>query len=355
MRTKVLHARYAIGTILCVLCLSECGGTGTGVEPLTATEESQTQMGLTATEDATDAINDDTANASGLFLDQDAELADITRTRTCSIASDGSATVLVSLDGTLTKDLVHKNGSVTITLTASGTETRKWTPPAGHTLSCSSTSGTVIVDWTNAALVNGLKLDVTVDKSLSRTQTVVNSGSATEGKTKTRNYTVKGTRTAVFASATASASGLVTIQKTVTSSVTRTVTFTTFKGTEKEFTVTVSTKTGAPLVVRVDRSISDGTLVKKTIVSGTLVAAASDGSVEIAFSNLIFDYSSSERCLPKSGSVTGTVYNSDGRVIATFTFTFSASSLTGVSLRLDGENRDIDDFAPEGCDLDREN
>jgi hypothetical protein len=264
-------------------------------------------------------------------------------------------TIAVSLGGTLTKDLVHRNGSVTISLTASGSETRKWTPPAGQLLTCSSSSGTVVIDWTNSALVNGLKLDITLDKSFERTQTVVNSGSATAGKTKTANYSVTGTRNVVFATATASSADVVTIQKTITSSVTRKVTFTNYKGDEKEFSVTLSTKTGAPLIVTVDRSRTDGTLLKKTIVSGTIVVTSSDGSsIQVSFSNLVFNFTSSERCLPKSGAASVTSYNKDGSVEATFTISFSTSLLSGVSLTLEGQSRDLTDFVPEGCELDRE-
>lgn len=352
-----------LGSFLVAGCAKTTSTSSSSVDSETAG-----QTGFSAVDDVTDAITDDASasvTASELaMLQPDPRAAstdtDITVSRSCSAATDssGSVTVTRTMSGSGTKTVTRPKFTMSMAMTASGTETRKWTPPTGQTLSCNASSSTVKFNWLSDAVVNGLKLDITVDKARdytkTRTVTATNKSVSTVDK-----VTVKGTRSVTWATATASSTSNTARKKTITNSVTRSRTFTNTAGTTTTIDTTVATKTDAPLVVTVERKTSDGTLVTKTITSGTVVSTLSDGAkVETAFADLVYDFSSTNEnvCLPTSGKVTGSVYAKDATTASkTFVITFGASTDSGVSISYDsGTAEDYPDYNSKGCDLQRE-
>ncbi|MEK6706474.1 MAG: hypothetical protein AABZ06_11875 [Bdellovibrionota bacterium] len=323
--------------------------------------ETTSQAAFSSVEDATEAITDDassTMTAQALAQIEPASTS-VTITRACSKSGD-VVTVARTFSGSGSVSITRPRMSMTIDMSGTGTDTRQWTPPSGQTISCSSSTGTVRFNWLDDAIINGMQLGITIDRSRSSTKTLTVAGKT---KTVTDNATIQGTRAVTWATNTASSSSILSRTKTISWSVTRSKTFTKNSGDQSTFQATVATKSDAPIVVTVERLKSDGSLQKKTISSGTIISTMADGMrVEASFSNLIFDYTGENICLPASGQIDGSIYAKDATTASkTFVIQFgstisaSVTSSSGVTISYDGGTaEDYSEYNAKGCDLERE-
>ncbi|MEK7689613.1 MAG: hypothetical protein AAB425_01185, partial [Bdellovibrionota bacterium] len=189
----------------------------------------------------------------------------------------------------------------------------------------------------------------------SRTMTVTASGSQTPS---TSTATIAGTRTVTWAKSTGTVSTTITRTKTHTGSVTRTKSFTKKDGSTGSLNHTHAVTATAPIVISVARNATSGALITKTIVSGTMVSTNNTDSshVDSAYTNVVFDFASSDVCLPTSGTIAGSVFASGETTASkTYVITFGATTDSGVSIAYDGGTaEDYPDYEFKGCELERE-
>jgi len=336
------------------LLLNACGaksGLSIGNQPNDSNE-----YAVNSAEDASDAIVDG-SGTSGSAKTLAPLAADVAETRTCS-TTGGVTTVSSAFTGTATKtsERTKKDGTVVSTSTdieEIGSEQRAWTPPTGQSISCTSATGKANIAWETTAVVNGLKGSFTIARTRTAKHTVSNSGTSF---TRTDSAKVAGTRTVLWA-ATAAEVGATTVTrtKTVSYSVTRNKTITKKDGSS--VTVNFATKTvdDKPLVVEVVRSITGTKAITfKTIKSGTIqVIADSDAGTifESTFKDLKFDYSTSNKCQPVSGTITGTYVSTDGT--GTYVITFESGKTPTIAYDVDTAT-DLEGYNTKGCDLEKE-
>jgi hypothetical protein len=279
---------------------------------------------------------------------------DFTLTRACT-ASGGVATVNVTFSGSKSLSLSGPNFTIANEVTVSGTRQRVWTPPAGQTVECTVNGYFASIPWTNDTVMNGLSLTDTFNRTRNVTRTFTKKADNTT-KTRTDNFSATGTRTTAWSTG-SSGSGTITRTLNTTSSVTRTKSYTKADGTSGDISMSVSTKSDAPIVVDVVRSSTNYVWITKTIKSGTMVAVKSGGGrVETAFNNVVFTKGDNS-CLPTSGTINGSYFETESDTTAshTFTITFGADTTSQVSISRDGEAAvDFDVYSSKGCDLDVE-
>ena len=322
-------------------------------EAPTADNSSAGAVAFNQVDEATDAIQDD-SNVAGIVLAASGD-RDITRSKSCTAGTDGTATVVITFSGSGSKTIAKAKMSATVTMSATGTETRLWTPPAGETLECNTAQNAAKINWNREALVTGLKTAIAVDKARNITKSITTSK---RSFTATDNATIKGTRTVTWASVTSSTALVRT--KTIESNVVRTKTSTDKEGKTTTLSSTISTKPDAPLSVTVDRSITDKTLTSKSINAGTLVSIETDGTrTESTFTSVVYDMTAANenKCQPVSGSISGKIFAGDATTPSKiFTIKFGDATVdSGVSVSYDeGTAEDYPDYNAKGCDLETE-
>ena len=334
-----------------LLMMNGCGKISTTTTTDTSTEQT---TGATALDEAVDSLSEDSSFTASTrdhldsTLDKSSKSSDYTIDRTCT-ATGGVATVTETWSGGWTKINDHGRASVDATVTATGTQTRVWTPPTGQSLSCHATIKRAKIRWLDDTTVNGLKLEVTIDRTKSRSMTIT---TPKVSKSKSQEVIVKGLRSISWATGTTTAT-TVTRTKTITSAVTRTVT-TTVDSVPSVLAFTIATKSGADLSVEVTRLITDGSLTSKTIKTGTLVLTKTDGSrVETAFDGVAFDLTADDPCQPTAGTITASTFAKDATTAtSTYSIQFGSSTDSGVSFTgSDGAVEDAPDITIQGCDL----
>ncbi|MBM4253538.1 MAG: hypothetical protein FJ146_16340 [Deltaproteobacteria bacterium] len=352
--------RTAYATCCTLLLLISCGrATEERKETTTGTASTGTPSNVTVgtlafelADDATDAINDD-ASGSGIDL-LGADARSFTRAKNC-VAADGKAVVAVTFAGTSERTVKRANITATLTITASGKETRTWMPPAGQTLACNAAGTAAKITWQDQSLTTGLVTQVSVDKSRVFTRSVRTPRRALQTAS---NVSIKGTRTITW-SAVTDATAIVR-NKSIAVAVTRSGSRTGEDGAKATLQSEVKTLTDAPLLVRVERSLADRSLIQKTIKSGTLSSTQSDGStVQTTFDSLVYDFSATneDRCQPVSGKMIGKVFAAGASTPGkTFVITFGDNSVdSGTSVAFDGgAAEDYPEYNAKGCDLEAE-
>ena len=118
-------------------------------------------------------------------------------------------------------------------------------------------------------------------------------------------------------------------------------------GTEQSLDLQIATKSDAPMVVQVERQVSDNSVLSRSIVSGTVIASKSDGSIEATYTNLKVSLASDE-CKVASGSASFVFKDSAGTTLKTYTL--SVDSTSGDSVLKDDSGNSVDDFAIDACD-----
>lgn len=312
------------------------------------------QKAFSVIDDVIDAVADDSA-------------ADTGRAHTCAVAADGSVrteTTFVETAEVLGADLPKR--IVSVTMTPSGAEVRKWVPPEGQALTCVSETGIAAVSWKTPALVEGLALTVTTQKGATKARAVHSKQSGATLST-VDSWTVGGRRLVTFSvpqpetAAEAESPTTVRTRKSISSSVTRTKVYSKSDGSEGTTTDVIVTQETAPLVVETVRDVTDGTLKRRTILSGTLVAtdAARERRVEMQLANVEFELIAGtlDKCAPVSGQVAGSIYALSGNlVLGSFVIGFGAGSESGVTLGFNGEIAvsEYAGFVGLGCEMGRE-
>ncbi|MBS1983670.1 MAG: hypothetical protein JST16_05810 [Bdellovibrionales bacterium] len=328
------------------------------------TSDSNTTSAIAAdsAQEVADGIADDSSTSSSFAAEYTEAYApsSLSTTRTCSGGgSAGTAvTVGITFSGSQTISLTRPKVSVSSEITETGTLSRVWTPPSTQTIACNAGATRVLFNWANDSIVNGLKVTQTVDRTrnASRTVTVTSSGASV---VKTNNFTAKGTRTVTWATGSGTSGSTVSRTKTVTSDVTRTATVTNADGTTSTVNSTVTIADSTPLSVTVVRaSTAPYALKTKTISSGTVTATRTGvDRVESAYTDVVYDMTSSTPCLPTSGTITVKYFSSDTATTAasTSTITFGASTDSGVSITPEGGTAtDYPEYNSTGCDLEKE-
>lgn len=323
-------------------------GSGSGGSTLSSTEKSS-EKAFGVVEDATDAIADGASTA--------ASLADVSiqRDKACVKNDDGTVTVTVTFGGEGSSTVDREKATVAITSTASGSEVRTWTPPAGQTMDCQASDGPAKVRWKQEAAVEGLKLDVELDKTRSNDR-VITPKAGGEARTATNSTSAKGTRSVEYSRLASDDAAVISLGKTITSSVTRTSTIAKAAGDPTVLSETVVVPEATPLVVHTDRQATDGALISKTIVSGTAVATDNTDSsrVESTFTAVKYDLSdsSANKCVPVSGSIAGKIFDAAGTETQSFVITFGADVDSGITIAYDGaEAAEYTDYSAKDCDL----
>lgn len=338
---------------------------GTG----TAAADTGTASGssLSGTDEATDSVADG-SSSSGVAL-TDAEPSrlvagdkDITVTRVCTLATDGTGIVTVKVtrtgSGTLS-GTQGKNRTYTNTIAGTGDETRVWTPPTGQTtaLAC-STNNSAKVPWKKDAVVDGLTVSNTVNNTMTRTRVITNTKTNTT-TTVVDNNTAKGLRTITWAKGTSDATTVTHSKKVVIKDMIRTKDYTNKSGEQKSISTTTNTATASPLAITVVRNATTGILVSKLVNSGVLNIVNADGTTtQLTLSSVKFDLASTNTdvCRPVSGTVTGTVTDKGATTASqTFTITYDSSSDTPAVITFDkGVTSEEYQHNGRGCDLERE-
>lgn len=355
------NSRWLLGSLF---VLAACGKDKIGVTTAGATFS--TSVAADALVDVSDAIADDSSTSSSrefaetslAVVPDDYTAQGVTVSRSCTQpTSINSVSVNVEFTGSETKSITLPRMGVETVATASGSLGRVWTAQTGVTLACNGAATHVQLNWANDTVVNGLSVTQTGTRGRNATRTITLSSGLT--RTKRNVFTAYGTRSVSWATGDGVSGVTVSRTKTISSNVTRQGTVTDRDGSDQTFTTNVKTATGAPLVVNVVRSSSAPyTLKSKTVKSGTVVATRSGNDrIEFAFADVVYDLTSSTPCLPASGAVTVNYYSPDTATDATstYTVTFGASTDSGVSITESGGSAvNFEEYAPSGCDLEKE-
>lgn len=358
MRIKLFVVAAIAGTLFISACGKKTKSDGAesgAADPIAASDVADESV-----DEATDAISEGGSNGSA-SLAEDVFNADgdtITLSKVCT-ASAGNAVVDVTASGeaTRSRSASRKIGEVTFTnkITMTGGEKRTWTKAtAGSDLSCSA-GNSAVIGWATPANVEGLKLNIDVDRKRDSTVSMAYSVlGQSKTKERTKSTTIKGNRKVEFSSATVSATEVSVEKKVSISDLARTSVGTNFEGEATSTTTKTSTKTDAPLVVNVvrDRGVSALTWKTRTIKSGTLVVTLENGSrVESTFSNVVYSKTADNVCTPNSGTIEGQIFDAEATTAThTFTITFEATKITKT---FDGV--EVSEYSPsQSCDLAKE-
>lgn len=338
--------------------ISGCSSNNTD-ENLT-TNDLVNQLSSESIEDTADGIADGSTSSTALSalaqLKMESSSPAFNISRSCAV-DDGTGVTTVTASYTGTRSLSFDNGRIAMScsMTQAGTLTRTWTPKTAGDISCNTAMTYAKVPWGDNTKIDGLQMIQTFDRTRNFARTFSRNGQTI--KSRTDNFTAKGTRTLTWGTGTV-ADGLLTRVNTLTSDVIRNKTFTKGNGGEASITMTVKTMNDAPIQVEVVRtSISPWDIQTKTVKSGTIQATRDGGGrAEVTFNDVVFDLRDTNvnKCLPTSGSITGKYFESADATTPshTFTITFGASTSSGVSISRDGADaEDYDTYTPKGCDL----
>ena len=116
----------------------------------------------------------------------------------------------------------------------------------------------------------------------------VTATSATGERDWGRNMSTSGTRVITWAANSSSSDSSVSYfrNKTISSSLKKSIHIKDKDGLEQSLDLQVTTKADAPMVVKVERQIANNAILSRTVVSGTVIATKDDGSIEANYSNL---------------------------------------------------------------------
>lgn len=290
---------------------------------------------------ATLSDSNETSESATLALANHETNRDTIKDRSCEKKEDGSVVVLAERSIDRTFEIERPRLTATHTIKGSHSMERIWT--ADFAIDCTE-GDTVNVDWKSD--VAGLKLVANVSRSLENEHTLTH----TSGRSVERSVTIKaeGQREIEWL-ASEEADGLITRDKVVKSSMTRSVKTDNSKGVEKDLNFTVETKEDAPFEIQVVRNASTLALQSKTIASGTLVATrANDGRVESTFENLKMTFADGA-CQLATGKVTASFFK-EGSDSADKSYELTI--VDGVATLKDvNSGEEIEDFDLPGCSL----
>ena len=263
----------------------------------------------------------------------------------CAI-SGNSAVITVSSAVNDNESKTRDKGarSETRTMTGSSTMTRTWLRTDGTPVVCDASGRAAEIDWSNP---DKLQLSVAFERTRSSSRIIVRDGAASQ-KSESKSESSKGVRTINWSANTSSATaGNVVGNKSIVSSATRDVSIKNSSGLDRSLSMSIKTKSDAPLKVAVERDASKS-IVSKTISSGTLVATnATDSRIETVFKDLKISFMSSE-CKPLSGSVAVSFFSgTDSKPLKTYTLTVSGSDNYSF---VDDKGVKVEDFGLDACD-----
>ncbi len=310
------------------------------------------QEALTASySEAMDALSDSnlTANSStSLMLSAPINTQDFQKS--CQASGDKA---LVSISGQRSISFDRSNARVSIE--GSRTMTQKleriWSK-SGSSVACNANGKGAAIDF--EADISGYQLEVSIDRSASRSLKVSNlkKGTSTTASAET---SMKGSRSISWLSQSVAADGAITREKSISFSVTRSSQVLDKDGSSSSLSQIVKTVDGAPLVVSStwDSLGKNRQLLAKTIKQGKLHVQSASGSsyMEASFDSMALSFSSSE-CSIKSGSMTASIYESEGASASTIYKLSAIDGVISVQNITDAENPiDVDDFDYTPCDL----
>lgn len=193
--------------------------------------------------------------------------------------------------------------------------------------------------------MKGVALQATFKRQKSRTSSFTN---VKKGVTKARSFKLsnEGTRSITWTDVTEN-DGVVTLTKTASQNLTRSLELLNKKGEAKLIEQSVATDPAAPLIIKVEKQQATGELISRTIVSGKKLATDKDGGrIETSFENV--RYESGSGCYAVSGLIRGGVFAKDAtEPTVTFTIDFSDE---GKSIRF-SDDKEIE-YIADGCEFD---
>jgi hypothetical protein len=331
-----------LGTLSAAVLIASCGksdderkeskaNTISSAEVM-ASAETQSQILNESHEDLTDQIADLSGSVSNFGLAESKSIASqaTEKSRSCTEdAASNNITVKVSrsYSGTFGGTKVSK------TITFSDDRTRVWSHPSID-LKCKENH----LDFSLVAGSElGLKKEVTYQKSRTMTATYLK-------QEKSRSMTKEGTRTVEFTAniGAADANGYKLQSQTINGKSTKSITITA-KGEEK------SIKTSNTITdLKVDVNKNDSSWDYKLIHSGSIASTVNDDiQLSISYSKVKFVNSAEDSCRPVSGSITGSIKNSESTKEFTVDFSDSADPV----VKVNGEVSDDLDLDFSGCEF----
>lgn len=286
--------------------------------------------------------NEDSSDAALWLADTH---KDKIRDRKCEKVDDHHVNVTVGIDVDRSIDLSNARRELTRTVKGSADLIRSWSAD-NIPLDCTEQNH-VKLDWKGD--ITGLSLDVQVNRTheMSQSLTIKRTNKTI---TNERSFSAKGNRHISWLSSTEDATAdTLTREKTISSSMTRTMHMQNVKGDVKDIEFNVATDEKAPLAITVVRKKSDGSLISKTIKSGIVIATrVGDGKVSSTFKNIVMKFDAST-CALDSGTITTHFYK-DGSDTAAKRYQLEGSDGVFVLTDLDS-GAEIEDFEIPGCSL----
>lgn len=323
----------------------DASGNDTAATQLAADEELAGDSVAAQVDEAIAAVVEDqseSATSSSLQLADVDKSKKLERYRKCT-AEGGKATVEIkkSAERSWTFEGPVRQGQNEFKQLAE--VTRIWSREGG-TVACAASGKHADLKRTE---MKGVSLAAKFKRTRSRSASLTNTKKGTT-KSRSAKFNAEGSRTISWSDVQVKG-GQITLTKTVSQEVTRTLEITNKKGEQKTLEQTVSTDPTAPLKIVVVRSESSDALVSRTIVSGKKVATFKDGGrIETSFDNV--KYEAGKGCYASSGKITGAVYGKDQTEPATsFTIDFAAD---GNSISFVG-GKEVD-YVADGCEIDVE-
>ena len=256
---------------------------------------------------------------------------------------------VVTIKGSVNKSLsrTSANGKLTSTHTVVGssTLTRTWSRTDGSAVACGADKKAAAVNWTSPA---GLVLDMQFNRQRDNSIKIVGPKNQTTAGT---SFQSSGTRKVTWAANSTSADTSTSYfrNKSVVANATRAQHVTDKNGVDQSVNLSMQTKDSDPLVVQVERSVADNSLIGRTFVSGTMIANdSSDGSgrVETSYSNLKVNIVSGS-CQMVSGSAAVNVYDSASALLKSYSLSVDSN---GDPQLLDSNGTPVDNFVLDVCD-----
>jgi hypothetical protein len=282
------------------------------------------------------------AAAAGLALTEADKIKRVERYRNCTAADDKAVVEI--------KRAAERSWSFENALRQGSSEikhlveiTRTWSRDEGEVGCAESGKHAALV----RAEMKGVKLEASFKRQRSQLATITN---LKKGVTRSRSakFHAQGTRSITWADVSV-ADGTITLSKTITQQVTRTLEIVNKKGETKTFEQSVATDAAAPLQVVTVRDEAKGALVSRTIVSGKKIATGKDGGrIETSFDNV--KYQPGKGCYAVSGKISGAIYAKDATE-ASLTFTIDFTTDTKSIAFSNG--KDVE-YVADGCEFDIE-
>jgi hypothetical protein len=336
-----------------------------GEEQSNVEEQAASQL-----QDAVDAISAVDAGGISLALEDEAGNGR-SPTRSCVKDSDTQVTVTSTLVSTEegTREAGRLNGLFKKSMDSTVTDVWTRAPGATEAIEC-SVGNNAKVRWTQASEVNGLSLNVSVNRSHS--VQVTWSGSRRNGEVisldTSRTFVSSGTRSITHSDHSFVEGNSLSFIRTITSEVSRNLSGSRRKqgglsGETEPFSLVhqVVVSEESPLKVKTEFDLTGGqsgsrSWTQKTIESGTATSTSDESGTRVVstFSNVVF---AAGGCIPQSGTVSGSIFPkdpADAEATSTFVITFGAETDSTVSIAYDGGEA-VDYPAAEeyleGCDF----